>query len=202
MFAYYWYKVIRKLAGAGIKNSTVGFDSKIEAGSIFINSTIGRHSFCGYDCFINNTEIGAFVSIADRVYIGRGIHPVDWVSTSPVFYNNRDSVKTKYSKYEREPHPRTYVGNDVWIGDGVYIKPGVRIGNGSVIGMGSIVTKDVPPYTIVAGNPAKIIRNRFSEEIVEKLLKSEWWNLPPDVLEKAAKEIKNPIEFLKIVVEG
>ena len=90
----------------------------------------------------------------------------------------------------------------MWIGDGVYIKPGVRIGNGSVIGMGSIVTKDVPPYTIVAGNPAKIIRNRFSEEIVEKLLKSEWWNLPPDVLEKAAKEIKNPIEFLKIVVEG
>ena len=90
----------------------------------------------------------------------------------------------------------------MWIGDGVYIKPGVRIGNGSVIGMGSIVTKDVLPYTIVAGNPAKIIRKRFSEDIVERLLKSEWWNLPSDVLEKAAEEIKNPIEFLRIIAEG
>lgn len=196
MYSYYWYKLLRKLGGAGVRNSKIGYDSKIEAGSIFLNSSMGRHSFCGYDCFINNAEIGSFVSIADRVYIGRGIHPVSWASTSPVFYNNKDSVKTKFSKHNREEHPKTYIGNDVWIGDGVYIKPGVKIGDGAVIGMGSIVTKDVPPYKIVAGNPAKIIRDRFSEEVTDRFIKAKWWNLSDDSLKRIAANVQNPEDFL------
>lgn len=201
MIRYIWYKLIKKICGTGIRNSLIGYDSKVEAGSIFINSTMNRHSFCGYDCFINNCEIGSFVSIADRVSVGRGIHPIDWVSTSPVFYNNRDSVKTKYSRYERKPLPKTVIGNDVWIGDGVMIKAGVRIGNGAVIGMGSVVTRDVPSYTIVAGVPAKLIRRRFADNIAEALDKSEWWNLSSEKLEKAAKHIQSPEEFLKCIGE-
>lgn len=199
MIRYYWYKVIKKLCGAAIKNSNIGYDSKIEAGSIFINSIIGRHSFCGYDCFINNTEIGNFVSIADRVYIGRGIHPVSWVSTSPVFYENKDSVRTKYSRFKREEHPRTYIGNDVWIGDGVYVKAGVRIGDGAVIGMGSIVTKNVEPYAIVGGNPAKLIRYRFDRDVIEELEKSKWWNYEGEKLEKLADNIRVPFDFIKCI---
>ena len=199
MLRYLWYKVIHKIVGAAVKNSSVGFDSKIESGSIFINSSMGRHSFCGNNCFINNTEIGSFVSIADRVYIGRGIHPIRWVSTSPVFYNNRDSVKVKYSRFEREEHPRTYIGNDVWIGDGVFIKPGIHIGDGAVVGMGSVVTKNVQSYAVVAGNPAKLIRLRFSEEIIKELVKSKWWDLPSNKLQELALEIRNPEEFLRML---
>lgn len=196
MIRYYWYKILRKIGGAGIKNSIIGFDSKVEAGSVFVNSIMGRHSFCGYDCCINNTEIGSFVSIADRVYIGRGIHPISWVSTSPVFYDNKDSVKVKYSKHKRDEHPKTYIGNDFWIGDGVFVKPGIKIADGAVVGMGSVVTKDVPPYAIVAGNPARIIRYRFSQDVVNELCNSKWWDLQEDDMRKLARNINNPEAFL------
>ena len=85
------------------------------------------------------------------------------VSTSPVFYSGRDSVKAKFSKHERKKY-NTVIGHDVWIGQNIRIKQGVNIGTGAIIGMGSIVTKDVPPYNIYAGNPAKFIRKRFDDK--------------------------------------
>ena len=86
---------------------------------------------------------------------------------SPVFYEGKDSVKTKFSTFKREKPLLTTIGNDVWIGRNVIIKEGVTIGHGSVIGMGSIVTKDVLPYSIVGGNPAKLIRMRFDNNIID-----------------------------------
>ncbi|MDE6773391.1 MAG: CatB-related O-acetyltransferase, partial [Treponemataceae bacterium] len=74
----------------------------------------------------------------------------------------------------------TVVGNDVWIGQNVTIMPGIRIGDGAIIGARAVVTKDVPPYTIVGGVPAKPIRKRFSDDVIEKLLKLKWWDLPPE----------------------
>jgi acetyltransferase-like isoleucine patch superfamily enzyme len=197
MINYLWSKIFKKLRGKSIKNSKIDFTSKIESGTDFINSSMGRYSFCGYDCQIINTNIGAFCSLADDIKIGGARHPMEWVSTSPMFYNSGDFKKFRYSKFDRIPDKHTFIGNDVWIGTGVKIIQGVKIGTGAVVGAGSVVTKDVPPYAIVAGNPAKIVRMRFDEEIIQRLLKSEWWNLSDPELKELALFIKDPICFLE-----
>lgn len=194
---YYWSKIVKKFHGRAIKKSVIHKTSKVEAGSHIVNSNFGKHSFCGYDCEIINTNIGAFCSIANNVKIGGGMHPIDWISTSPVFYVGRDSVKTKFSNHKRKNVKTTIIGNDVWIGEGAIIKQGVEIGDGAVIGMGSIVTKDVLPYTIVAGNPAKLIKNRFDDNTINKLLKIKWWNFDETTLKKFAKYFNNPTTFFK-----
>ncbi len=97
--------------------------------------------------------------------------------------------------------PRTTVGSDVWIGHGAKIRAGVNIGHGAVIGMGSVVTKDVAPYTVVAGVPAKEIGKRFDAELIEGLLASQWWNYDDEKLKRAAVYFAEPREFLKRVHE-
>ncbi len=180
-------------------NSLVHKSSKIESGSQFINSTMERHSFCGYDCDIANTEIGSFCSIANGVVIGGGTHPVDWVSTSPVFYKGRDSVRAKFSEHERDMVKKVVIGHDVWIGQNALIKQGVTIGSGAVIGMGSVVTKDVEAYSIVAGCPAKTIKYRFDEELISQLLSSQWWSLEEQDIGLHAKYIKSPETFIEAI---
>ena len=103
-------------------NSVVDITSKVESGSLFLNSTMGKYSFCGYDCEIINCKIGSFCSIANNVIIGGAMHPINWVSMSPVFYHGRDSVKKKFSEFYRDPDKETVVGHDVWIGHGSHIK--------------------------------------------------------------------------------
>ncbi len=135
-------------------------------------------------------KIGKFCSISEdvKIFLG-GNHRTDWVSTYP--FNS-----VRYFKNEGKNitgHPKTkgdvIIGNDVWIGWGAVIMSGVKIGNGAVIGAYSMVTKDVLPYEIVAGNPAKHIKFRFNEEIILMLTKSNWWNLPET-------KIKELIPFL------
>jgi acetyltransferase-like isoleucine patch superfamily enzyme len=174
-FDYILAKILKKLRGSAIANSNVHFSSKVESGSTVVDSIMGKHSFCGYDCSLLNCNIGAFCSIASRVSIGGVRHPTEFVSTSPVFLQHKDSVKAKFSHHPYLPVIRTIVGNDVWIGEGVFIKAGVEIGDGAVVGMGSIVTKNVAPFAIVAGNPARLIRMRFEQDIVDALVKMRWW---------------------------
>lgn len=193
---YYWAKLLKKIRGVAVKDSVVHATAKLESGTHFVTSSIGKHSFVGYDCEIVNTEIGSFCSIANGVVIGGGMHPIDWVSTSPVFYSGRDSVKAKFSTFDRPPVKKTVVGHDVWIGQNVLVKQGVIIGTGAVVGMGSVVTKDVLPYSIVAGNPAKFIRNRFDDDVISSLLDSCWWNFSEELLAEYAKKIRNPDLFL------
>ena len=193
---YLYFKLIKKLRSFGSHNSFIHRTSKIESGTSFNDSSMDKHSFSGYDCCISNTEIGKYCSIGSNVIIGGGNHPLDWISTSPVFYEGRDSVKLKISKHKR-PHPsKTIIENDVWIGDGVIIKQGIHIGNGAVIGFGSRVTKNVPDYAIVAGNPATIIKYRFNKLLVNQLLQIEWWNFPEEKLKLLANFTKNPNEFI------
>jgi acetyltransferase-like isoleucine patch superfamily enzyme len=196
-FEYYWAKLFKKLRGSAILSSEIHTTSKIESGSLLVKVLMDRHSFCGYDCEIINARIGSFCSIANRVIIGGANHPMAWLSTSPVFYAGRDSVTAKFSLHHRPPDSQTIIGHDVWIGSNVIIKQGINIGTGSVIGMGSIVTKDVLPYSVVAGNPAKLLRPRFDKELAERLLDSEWWNLNDNQLNELGPFIKDPVEFLK-----
>jgi len=124
---------------------------------------------------------------------------MEWVSTSPVFYEGRDSVKAKFAVHKREVPKRTIIENDVWIGSRAIIKQGVKVGTGAVIGMGSIVTKDVVPYAVVGGNPAKLIKMRFSEEMVARLLKSKWWEYPDEQLLKLGHLFNEPEDFLRAI---
>lgn len=118
--------------------------------------------------------IGKYCSISTHVVIFLGSeHRMEWVSTYP-FSVLWDSAKTITTYHSTKGD--VIIGNDVWIGYNVTILSGVKIGDGAVIGTGSVVSKDVPPYAIVAGNPARVVRYRFSEEAIEKLLKVRWWD--------------------------
>lgn len=193
---YILFKIIKKLRLFGNFKSTIHPTSKIESGSTIVSTNFDAHSFCGYDCTIINADIGKYTSIGSGVIIGGGSHPINWISTSPAFYEGKDSIKLKLSKHERDTPKRTILKNDIWIGDGVIIKQGVLIGNGAVVGFGSRVTKDVPDYAIVAGNPAKILKYRFDEELIEQLIQSRWWDHSEQDLKKIAIFAKEPKRFL------
>lgn len=161
------------------KTSVVGFDCNIT------NTKIGRYSYCGSKCQIVNTEIGAFCSISDSVFIGGAEHTINRMSTSPVFLNVNHSGPTKrFARFQPPETKRTLIGNDVWIGHGVSIKQGVIIGDGAVVATGAVVTKDVPPYAIVGGVPAQLIKYRFSQEVISRLEVIRWWELSDIEIEK------------------
>lgn len=189
-------RLIKKSRLAAVNNSIIDKSSRVESGTSFINSVLARHSFCGYDCSILNAEIGSFCSIASDVKIGGVAHPVHFVSTSPVFLSHKDSVKAKFAQHDYLPMVKTTIGHDVWIGEGTFIKAGVCVGTGAVVGMGAVVTKDVPPYTIVAGNPARVIRKRFSDELIQSLLATAWWERSDAELRRLGSFVNDPETFV------
>lgn len=194
---YYLTRIIQKLQPIAKRNSIVHEKAKLEGGTQFINSSIGKYSFCGYNCKIINAKIGAFCSIASNVKIGLAGHPINWVSTSCAFYKGRDSIKKDLASLEYQERYSTSIGNDVWIAEGVYIKPGLSISDGAIIGMGSVLTKDVGPYEIWAGNPAKLIKKRFDEELINDLLQIQWWKFKESELKKYSHLFNNPRLLIK-----
>lgn len=199
MLSYLEYlisKIIKKLHFKAIYNSNIHKTSKVCAGSQLVNVKMGKYSDIGYDCIIINTEIGAFCSLGANIVIGGASHSIDWVSTSPVFNENKDHLPKKFSYHKFSLDSKTVIGNDVWIGNNVMIKSNLIIGDGAVLGMGSIVTKNVGPYEIWAGNPAKFIRKRFEDDKIEELLKTQWWNWTDKEIEKNAPLFVNVDSFL------
>lgn len=194
---YYLSKIIKKLRFSSISNSFVHSTSKIESGSSFVNSSMKRHSFCGYDCDIYCADIGSFTSIASGVIVGGARHPMEWLGMSPVFYKGRDSIRKKFTEYELSPVERVTVGSDVWIGRNAIVLPGVNIGDGAVVGAGAVVTKTVPPYGIVVGNPAKVIKFRFEENIANFLIESRWWDMKDSEIDCFASMCRDPELVIK-----
>jgi acetyltransferase-like isoleucine patch superfamily enzyme len=136
------------------------------------------------------TEFGNYCSIASGVKIFRANHPAEQFTTHPLLYNPVMGLVD----HDMLNRPPLEIGHDVWIGSNAIICPRVRkIGNGAIIGAGSVVTKDVPPYTIIAGNPAKIIRKRFSDDIMLKLEMSKWWELSVNCLTVKVPELEKMV---------
>lgn len=146
---------------------------------------IGDYSYLntqfGQSYIDSDVTIGKYCSIAPNVCIALGNHAISFVTTSPILYDKKRGF-VKSGKENKGNEKNTIIGNDVWIGANANVKKGVYIGNGAIVAMNSVVTKNVPDYAVVAGNPARVIKYRFDSDTIEKLLKSEWWNWPEDVI--------------------
>lgn len=162
------------------------------------NSKIGDCSYIQKNTVISHANIGNYCSIASNVTIGVASHPTHMLSTSPVFYDSVQPLPFFLTKrtYQPECQPLTAIGADVWIGQGVIIKAGVTIGVGAVIGAGAVVTKNIEPYSITAGVPAKHLKWRFNEETRNNLIKTQWWKYSFEELESIADDFEKPERFI------
>lgn len=164
----------------------------------------------GYGSYIDrrsdiNAVIGRYCSIASDVKTVSGTHPVsDFVSTHPCFFSTKKQAGFTYVSenifkedvFADSQGHLVVIGNDVWIGSNVLLLPGVHIGDGAVVAAGAVVTKDVSPYSIVGGVPAKEIKKRFSEEEIKKLMEIKWWNRPSEWIQKNADKFADVSVFI------
>ncbi|MCA0998664.1 CatB-related O-acetyltransferase [Alloyangia pacifica] len=166
--------------------------ARISESRIFHDFSIGSFSYISGG-FFYHTHIGRYCSLSNGLHIGQGNHPTDWLSTHPFQYQNlkfdvgdgynereeyiRDAATADNSKVQKPT--KTKIGNDVWVSHGVFVKNGVSIGDGAILGARAVVTKDVPPYAIVVGNPARVVKLRFPEETIQRLLELRWWKYAP-----------------------
>lgn len=148
------------------------------------DSRIGANTYVGFNCHISRARVGRYVSIADNVLVGPGEHRLNRISTHSLFYD---------APYETLTEAPCVIQDDVWIGAACIIRRGVTIGTGAVIGANSFVNRDVPPFAIVAGSPARCIGSRFDAQTAARILASRWWELPADeartVIEQFTQEI-------------
>jgi acetyltransferase-like isoleucine patch superfamily enzyme len=170
---------------------------RIQERSRLTNTKMGRHSFCCSGCFFAYATIGRFCSIGNDVIIGTWLHPTQLVSTFPGFYSsNKHTINLRYENKIIEVQHVT-VGNDVWIGHRALLLGGVTVGDGAIIGAGAVVTKDVEPYSIVAGVPARTIRKRFQQSTVDRLLELKWWDFDDVTLRRYSNLFGDPDTFIE-----
>ncbi|MGQ7295895.1 CatB-related O-acetyltransferase [Quadrisphaera sp. KR29] len=147
--------------------------------------SVGKYTYFGNGCVASNADIGNYCAIGRYVEIGSKPHPLDMMSVHPFQYEATHFVEQPGYQTDRvewrtvDSDARVTIGHDVWIGHKACIRPGVTIGTGAVIGSGAIVTRDVAPYAVVAGSPARLLRHRFEDDVRSALLASQWWHLDP-----------------------
>jgi phosphonate metabolism protein (transferase hexapeptide repeat family) len=178
---------------ARVRKCVFGSYTSIGPRTSMSESTFGDYSYVCDGCSIVWADIGKFCSIASSNRINPGNHPM-WRAALHHFTYRSESygfaVEDDHEFFEWRKEHRVTLGNDVWIGHGAVILPGVKIGTGAGIGAGAVVSKDVPPFAIVGGVPAKLIRFRFPEKVQEGLLKLAWWDWPREKLEIAMPDLR------------
>lgn len=193
---YNGVRVVNSIVGA---NCIVGDFSRISHSKLFGYNRIDRNtliyyskfnlcSYIGSNSVVMHSEVEKFSSISWGVTIGPGNHDHHRITSHDFLYNEFYGIKPleEPPAYNRFAN-KTFIGNDVWVGTNATILNGIKIGDGAVIGANTIVTKDVPPYAIIVGNPGKIIKYRFEDRIIEKLLDLKWWDLPMEIIAKHYK---------------
>jgi acetyltransferase-like isoleucine patch superfamily enzyme len=166
------------------------------------NSRIDSYTYIQKNSTVFNAEIGKFCSIASGVSIAPGMHDLTKVTTHPSFYFNTDALpKIFVTEDKLELYKRVHIGHDVWIGEKVVIIDGIKIGNGAVIASGAIVVKDVEPYSVVGGVPARHLKYRFDDETIALFEKSEWWNYSDEWFEKNADMMLDVYKFKEYLKE-
>jgi phosphonate metabolism protein (transferase hexapeptide repeat family) len=181
-----------------INGSNFGAFTEIRNFAHISNSSLDDYSYVCEYTQVDNAIIGKFANIASHVRINPGFHPLEMPCQHHFLYRcelyglgSNDESFFSYRKRQK-----VHIGHDVWIGHGAVIMPGVRIGNGAVIGSNAVVTKDVPAYAVVAGVASKILKYRFSQEIIDCLQKMAWWDWEHDVLKQRLKDFNNIREFV------
>jgi acetyltransferase-like isoleucine patch superfamily enzyme len=177
------FNIDNKIIESDIRKFTIMSNSVLSGKNI-----IGDYTYIGFNCIITKSFIGRYCSIANNVSVGIGEHKINRVSTSSLFYHNPFETLTELE---------CIIGNDVWIGSNSVIRRGIKIGNGAVIGANSFVNRDVGEFEIFAGTPAKKIRNRFSQEKINLINKSNWWSYNFDKACNAIHDLENLDNFEK-----
>ena len=165
-----------------VHNSRLGYHTYIDSMVAISNCEIDEYSYVSRGTKIINTKIGRYCSIGPECRINMGQHPMNLLGTSPIFYASRNKLGICIDPREYTEFRNVDIGNDIWIGSQVTILGGVQIGDGAIVAAGSVVTKDVSPFSVVAGVPAKIIKMRFTAEIIDLLKEARWWELDADDL--------------------
>lgn len=188
-----------RIMSTALNAVAIGEHVAILGGATLDKVNISDFSYISNNSTITNVTIGKFCSIGAAVQIGLAPHPSRvFVSTSPAFYSAENPgcpVTFQKTKSFSDAVPKTRIANDVWIGANVIIPGGVDIGTGAIVAAGAVVVKDVPPYAIVGGNPAQIIRYRFLEDEIKFLLESEWWNWPSEEFFRRVDEFSDIAKF-------
>ena len=182
---FYYLNKIQKII---TNNSSIDETAKIYGPCYISDANIGRYTYVSPEASISKTEIGQFCSIGPNLLCGYGIHPVDGVSTHPMFYSTLKQNGTTLSSTDKiEERKVIKIGNDVFIGANVTIMDGVEIGDGAVIGAGAVVIKDIPAYAIVGGVPSRLIKFRFDDQTIVRLLNLKWWHFNDEELKLIEK---------------
>lgn len=180
-----------------IENCTFGDYVTIYDHASLLHSTIGSFTFVQSGSRIHRAGIGRFCSIGPDCRIGLGRHPTDtFVSTHPIFFSTQKQAQITFADRDYfVEYEEIEIGNDVWIGTGAVVVDGVNIGDGAIVAASSVVTRSVPPYAIVGGVPARVIRFRFEKDQISQLLEEQWWKRDPERLKAQFKKFHNIDDF-------
>ncbi|MEM6547610.1 MAG: chloramphenicol acetyltransferase [Pseudomonadota bacterium] len=176
-----------------IENSEMGRYVRLGEGTRLLNSRFGDYSYTDRYCDIANAEVGKFANIASYARIGPTDHPMDRASLHHFLYRSAlywEAVEDDVAFFEQRRSRRTVIGHDTWIGHMAVIRPEVTVGHGAVVGMGALVTKDVAPYTIVVGNPARPMRQRHPPKTADRLMAIAWWDWDHERLREALPDFR------------
>ena len=195
--------IVKKTVGYSLVKSekvdvTTGKHTNVVSPFFLHHVVLDDYSYIARNCNATNVKIGKFCSIGPNFCCGLGLHPTNGISTAPMFYSKaKQNGVSLVNEVVYEEQKQTIIGNDVFIGANVTIVDGVIIGDGAVIGAGAVVVKDLPPYAVAVGVPAKVIKYRFDEQTIKRLLEMQWWNWSGTDLQKVADKEFDVNEFIK-----